>query len=178
MIDFIMVVSYLGFYGCSVKAYFDNEKDVFKAVRPNWAISRDTFLVILSAFKAKDDANRHFLNELQATQRMQWGKLLFQRHIALRKGWRVFRDQHGLQPSAKHILPTIIVDHNMHKGGADKKTREHCNISGLWEKYLTPTQRIVTHALKHTFGQPFHLFWHARIIDDVQRGKVKTFRQV
>ncbi len=66
----------------------------------------------------------------------------------------------------------------MYKGGADQKTREHCNLSGLWEKYLTPTQRIVSHALKHTFGQPFHLFRHAKIFEDVQRGKVKTFRQV
>jgi hypothetical protein len=99
-------------------------------------------------------------------------------HVALRKGWQQFRQRHGLQPSPKHILHTIIVDHNMYKGGADQKTREHCNISGLWEKYLTPTQRIVAHVLKHTFGQPFYLYRHAQIFENIQLGKVTTFRQV
>jgi hypothetical protein len=89
------------------------------------------------------------------------------RHIALRKGWREMRAVHGLQPSPKYILPTIIVDHNMYKGGADQKTREHSNISGIWENYLTPTQRLVVHTLKHTFGQPFHLYRHAKIYEDV-----------
>jgi hypothetical protein len=100
------------------------------------------------------------------------------RHIALRKGWREMRAIHGLQPSPKYILPTIIVDHNMYKGGADQKTREHSNISGIWENYLTPTQRLVVHTLKHTFGQPFHLYRHAKIYEDVQRGKITSYRQV
>jgi hypothetical protein len=78
MIGFIMVVSYLRFYGCSSKAYFDNQNDMLKQLRPDWAISRDKFsIAILNAFKAKDMVNRRFINELQSTQRMQWGKLLF-----------------------------------------------------------------------------------------------------
>ena len=88
------------------------------------------------------------------------------------------RALHGLQPSPKYILPTIIVDHNMYKGGADQKTREHSNISGMWENYLTPTQRLVVHTLKYTFDQPFHLYRHAKIYEDVQRGKITSYRQV
>jgi hypothetical protein len=48
-----------------------------KQLRPDWTISRDKFIAILNAFKAKDIVNRRFINELQSTQRMQWGKLLF-----------------------------------------------------------------------------------------------------
>jgi hypothetical protein len=59
-----MVVSYLGFYRCSVKAYFENDKEMFKALRPNWAISRAKFMAILNSFKAKDMNNRRFLTEL------------------------------------------------------------------------------------------------------------------
>ncbi len=105
------------------------------------------------------------------------GKIL-KRHIALRRRLREMRLKYGVQPSPKHILPTIIVDRNMYKGGADQKTREHANISGLWEKHLTPTQRMVVHALKHTFGQPFHLFRHAQLYNAVQRGKMGSYGQV
>ncbi len=57
------------------------------------------------------------------------GHVLRRHIIALRKGWRLMREAHGLQPIPKHILPTIIVDHNMHKGGADQKKGR---IAGLW----------------------------------------------
>ncbi len=37
---------------------------------------------------------------------------------------------------------------------------------------------MVAHALKHTFGQPFHLYRHTKIYEDVQKGKVTSYRQV
>ncbi len=69
-ISFIMVVSYLGFYGCSARAYYANEKDMYKTLSSEWGLSKEKFFAaILDAFKAREQCNRRFLNKLQANTR-------------------------------------------------------------------------------------------------------------